>query len=113
MIHPAPTDLQKFVTDNPKEIENRPVLRLNEEQYKKYSPVHYATKDDPPTLIMHGNTDEIVPLVQGKLMHKALERAGITSKFIEFEKTTHTPTLEQAAKGIEETLFWFNKYLKN
>jgi dipeptidyl aminopeptidase/acylaminoacyl peptidase len=46
-------------------------------------------------------------------MHKALERAGITSKFIEFEKTTHTPTLEQAAKGIEETLFWFNKYLKN
>jgi len=113
VVFAAPTDLQKFVTENPKEIENRPVLRLNEEQYKKYSPVHYATKDDPPTLIMHGNTDEIVPLVQGKLMHKALQRAGITSKFIEFEKTTHTPTLEQAAKGIEETLFWFNKYLKN
>jgi predicted esterase len=113
VVFAAPTDLQKFVTDNPKEIENRPVLRLNEEQYKEYSPVHYATKDDPPTLIMHGTTDEIVPIAQGKLMHTALQKAGVTTNFIKFEETTHSPTLEQASKGVDEALSWFNKYLKN
>lgn len=113
VVFAAPADLQKFVTDNPKEIENRPVLRLNEEQFKEYSPVHYVTKDDPPTLIMHGNADESVPIVQGKLMHTALQGVGVTSEFIEFDKTTHSPTIEQSSKGVEKTLIWFNKYLMN
>jgi pimeloyl-ACP methyl ester carboxylesterase len=113
VVFAAPTDLQRFVTDNPREIENRPVLRLNEEQLKEYSPVHYATNDDPPTLIMHGSADETVPIVQGKSMHTALQGAGVTSEFVEFEKTTHSPTIEQSSKGIEKTLIWFHKYLMN
>jgi predicted esterase len=108
VVFAAPADLKKFVTDNPKEIENRPVLRMKDEQFIEYSPITYASKNDPPTLIMHGNADEAVPIAQGKLMYNALQKAGVESNFIEFPETTHSPTLEQASRALA----WFNKYLR-
>ncbi|MFT5824429.1 MAG: putative esterase [Crocinitomix sp.] len=111
VVFAAPSDLLKMVTDNPKELEKRPVLRMEKKQYQEFSPVNYATMDDPPTLIMHGNTDKAVPIIQGELMYSALKKAGVTAYFIEFKQTNHSPTLEQASKGVGEALDWFNKYL--
>ena len=103
--------MAKFVTDNPAELEDRPVLRLTDEQYREFSPVTYVTSNDPPTLIMHGNADDAVPIAQGELMFQALQSAGVESEFIEFDETSHTPTLEQAERGVIATLKWFEKYL--
>lgn len=109
----SPTDLAKMVLDNPVELKNRPVLRMESEQYQEFSPVNYASKDDPPTLIMHGITDTDVPLAHGELMYSILQKEEVKSDFIEFENTSHSPTIEQASKGVDEALAWFNKYLKN
>jgi dipeptidyl aminopeptidase/acylaminoacyl peptidase len=106
-----PTDLTRFVSDNPAEVEKRPVLRLTKEQYREFSPVTYVTHNDPPTLIMHGNADESVPLIQGELMFEALQEAGVVSEFIEFDETNHSPTLQQAERGRIAALKWFEKYL--
>jgi acetyl esterase/lipase len=108
VVFAAPSDLLKMVTDNPKELEKRLVLRMKKKQYQEFSPINYASEGDPPTLIMHGNTDKDVPLAQGELMYSALEQAGVESHFIEFDKTSHSPTLEQASKGVDEALAWFN-----
>jgi pimeloyl-ACP methyl ester carboxylesterase len=107
----APTDLTRFVADNPKEREKRPVLRLSDKQYREFSPVSYVTKDDPPTLIMHGNADKAVPIVQGEIMFRKLQSTGVESQYIEFEGTNHSPTIEQAQRGVSETLRWFVKHL--
>lgn len=112
-VFAAPTDLGKFVSDNPEELEKRPVLRMKDEQFQEYSPITYPSKGDPPTLIMHGNADKVVPLVQGELMYSALQQAGVESHFLIFENTTHTPTVEQATRGVDEALAWFDKYLGN
>jgi acetyl esterase/lipase len=106
-----PTDLAKFVTDNPAELDEQPVLRLTADQYREFSPVTYVSSNDPPTLIMHGNADESVPMVQGVLMFEALQNAGVESAFIEFDATSHSPTLEQAERGVVSALEWFEKYL--
>jgi len=106
-----PTDLARFVTDNPKELEDQPVLSLTKEQYREFSPVTYVTANDPPTLIMHGNADVAVPIIQGELMFEALQSAGVESAFIEFDETSHSPTLEQAGRGVATALEWFEKYL--
>jgi len=111
-VFAAPADLTRFVSDNPKELENRPVLRMKNEQFQEYSPVTYASKDDPPTLIMHGNADNGVPLIQGELMYSQLQQAGVESHFSIFENTTHSPTIEQAKRGVAEALAWFDKYLE-
>jgi acetyl esterase/lipase len=47
----------------------------------KASPVTYASKDDPPFLIMHGDGDRVVPLKQSELMHAALKKVGVESTF--------------------------------
>jgi dipeptidyl aminopeptidase/acylaminoacyl peptidase len=100
-----------MVSDNPAELENRPVLRLTDGQFREFSPVTYVTANDPPTLIMHGNADEAVPIVQGELMFAALQSAGVESEFIEFDETSHSPTLEQAERGVATALEWFEKHL--
>ncbi len=107
----APADLAKFVADNPAVLEDFPALTLEDDQYREFSPATYVSPDDPPTLIMHGNADETVPIVQGELMFEALQNAGVESKFIEFDETTHSPTLEQAEKSVTAALNWFEKYL--
>jgi dipeptidyl aminopeptidase/acylaminoacyl peptidase len=77
----------------------------------EFSPVNYVNKGDPPTLIMHGNADKVVPIVQGEIIFKKLQSAGIESQYIEFEGTSHSPTIEQAQRGVLEALRWFEKHL--
>ena len=86
-------------------------LKLSTEQYQEFSPVNYASKNDPPTLIMHGNTDALVPFVQGELMYSKLQEEGVHSNFIKFEQTNHSPTLKNATKGVDEALAWFDRHL--
>ncbi|MFT6679683.1 MAG: acetyl esterase/lipase, partial [Granulosicoccus sp.] len=110
-VFAAPSDLDKMVLNNPKTWGKSDFLKLSTEQYREFSPVNYASKNDPPTLIMHGNTDALVPFVQGELMYSKLQEEGVLSNFIKFEKTNHSPTLEQASKGVDEALAWFDRYL--
>lgn len=44
--------------------------------YKKASPLTYASKDAPPTLILHGNLDWIVPIKHSEALQKCLTDAG-------------------------------------
>ena len=43
------------------------------------SPVTYATADDPPFLLLHGDNDLLVPFQQSELLHRALLAAGVAS----------------------------------
>lgn len=108
----SPTNLSKFVKDNPATKQYFRVLDPTEEQYVEFSPLSYVSSDDPPTLIMHGNVDDIIPIIHGEIMFDALQKAGVTSEYIEFENTSHIPTVEQSVRGVAEALKWFDKYLK-
>jgi hypothetical protein len=110
-VFAAPSNLGKLVLNNPKTWGKRPFLKLSTEQYQEFSPINYASKNDPPTLIMHGDIDTTIPFIQGELMYSKLQEEGVRSNFIEFEKTTHSPTLKNASKGVDEALAWFDKYL--
>jgi acetyl esterase/lipase len=41
------------------------------------SPLHYVSKDDPPFLILQGEEDPTVPVIQAHLLAEALKRAGV------------------------------------
>jgi predicted esterase len=107
----APADLAMFVHDDPQVRERRRVLQLSADAYHEFSPTSYASADDPPTLIMHGNADEAVPIAQGRAMFAALQRAGVQSEFVEFDSTTHSPSVQQAERGVTEALRWFEAHL--
>ncbi|NND54706.1 MAG: alpha/beta hydrolase [Gammaproteobacteria bacterium] len=50
------------------------------QQVAAANPMSYASTDDPPFLIVHGDQDEIVPLHQSELLHAALLDAGVDSE---------------------------------
>ncbi len=53
----------------------------NPDLCRKASPTTYASKDDPPFYIFHGDQDPLTPWSQGELLNKVLRKAGVESDF--------------------------------
>ena len=47
--------------------------------------------DDPPTLIIHGENDELVPFRNSELLSAGLENAGVYHELFAFAGSGHTP----------------------
>jgi acetyl esterase/lipase len=77
---------------------------------REISPITHVSPDDPPTLLIHGDADELVPLQQSQEMLKALQKAGISAKLIVKPKAGHGwLTMGQDIGQIAD---WFDTYLK-
>ncbi len=57
---------------------------------KRASPVAYITKDDPPFLILHGDSDRVVPLSQSEKLHERLKTAGVDSTLVVVKNAGHS-----------------------
>ena len=53
------------------------------------SPIHYAAANAPPTLIVHGGSDSVVPLSESERMYAALKAAGANVEFDVVEGGEH------------------------
>jgi dipeptidyl aminopeptidase/acylaminoacyl peptidase len=57
--------------------------------YERESPVSYAAQAHTPTLFLHGEKDERVPLPQGLMMHRALRDAGVETELVVYPREGH------------------------
>lgn len=60
-----------------------------DEVMKRASPVTYVSRDDPPFLILHGESDLLVPLSQSEILHERLKKAGVQSKLVVVKNAGH------------------------
>jgi acetyl esterase/lipase len=76
---------------------------------KDISPISHVAKDNPPTLLIHGDKDVIVPLQQSVTMAARLKDAGVISELIIGKDRIHNALIvhEQRPKMLE----WFDRYL--
>ncbi len=105
----APFDFQVFDPQNKEFVEI-----VDHAQLKKLgrliSPVNHASADDPPTLIVHGDADQLVPIQQGELMFKALKAAGVEAELVVKPGAVHGwPGMD---KDLERFADWFDRHLK-
>lgn len=76
---------------------------------KRISPVYHVTADTPPTLMIHGDADELVPIQQAQLMIEQLDEAKVPAKLITREGAAHGwPDLP---KDLEHFADWFDLHL--
>lgn len=76
---------------------------------REISPVNHVTKDDPPTLIIHGDADQLVPIQQAELFGEACKKEGVEFELIVKEGAGHGwPGLD---KDIETLADWFDRHL--
>ena len=55
------------------------------EAAQRASPLVHVSADDPPTLIVHGGRDPVVPAAQGAWLDRALAAAGVDSTLVIIE----------------------------
>ncbi len=60
------------------------------ELYRRASPVTYVTKDAPPFLLVHGDSDPEVPISQSERLDAALRQAGAEVTFIRVKNANHS-----------------------
>jgi len=78
---------------------------------KQLSPITLVTAKFPPTLIIHGDDDKIVPLQQAQLMDQALGKAGVDHKLAIVKGGGHDE--KTFIPGVMQALDWFRlKLLK-
>ncbi|HZZ43729.1 MAG TPA: alpha/beta hydrolase [Tepidisphaeraceae bacterium] len=78
---------------------------------KQISPIYFVTSHSPPTLIIHGDADKLVPLEQSQAMIDALTKAGVPCKLIVKPGAGHGWL--GADKDVQTIADWFDQYLKN
>lgn len=62
--------------------------------YAQASPITHVSADDPPTLILHGSIDTVVPISQAELLVDKLKAAGVPYEYDRVEGWPHTMDLE-------------------
>jgi dipeptidyl aminopeptidase/acylaminoacyl peptidase len=113
----GPTDLETFSLTNDlaaplryyfggDEIRSRPLLASR-------SPLRHIERCKTPTLVLHGEKDERVPLYHGRAWHKGLKLLGVETEMVVYPGESHL--LEKRSNQIDEmrrVLAWYEKYLK-
>lgn len=78
---------------------------------KQLSPITYVNPKYPPTLIVHGDSDKVVPLQQAQAMDQALAKAGVEHKLEVIPGGGHDD--KTFGPGVMKALQWFkDKLLK-
>lgn len=61
------------------------------EKVKAANPLSYVSAGDPPIMILHGNSDPLVPHNQGEQLYMALNKACTDAIFVSLPKAGHGP----------------------
>jgi len=77
---------------------------------KSISPIYHIDSTDAPTLIVHGDRDELVPLRQSESFIEKLKEAGVESKLIVKNGAGHGWQIQE--QDLEVFADWFDKYLR-
>jgi dipeptidyl aminopeptidase/acylaminoacyl peptidase len=81
--------------------------------YEKISPFYRVASITTPTLIMGGNIDWNVPIINGEQMFQALKSLGRTAELVVYPDEYHEFSTPSHIKDrLERYLAWYNHYVK-
>ncbi len=79
------------------------------ELYKEASPITHVSKQSPPTLLLNGTIDQIVPLSQAQKLADKLEADNVPYIYVPFEGQFHAFDFFQDT--TERSLYFIEKFL--
>jgi len=80
--------------------------------YRDSSPVTHVSPGDAPVLTFHGTKDELVPDEQARVLHRALDLAGIPNRLEILEGRGHGWGGADGERTRDETLAFFDRHLR-
>ncbi|MDH7571663.1 MAG: prolyl oligopeptidase family serine peptidase, partial [Armatimonadota bacterium] len=76
---------------------------------RQMSPITFVTAAMPPTLVIHGDADQLVPLQQAQLLMKRLEELGVPHRLVVREGKGHG--WPEMGNDIPLLVDWFEEHL--
>lgn len=79
----------------------------------QWSPLRYVKQAQTPTLFIHGEQDNDVPITQAEEMYMALRRRGVETVLVRYPREGHgLREPKHRVDSLERTLAWFDRFLK-
>lgn len=84
------------------------------ELFVEASPITYVTKDSPPTLILQGTSDKLVPWSQAELLKNKLDKMGVPNVYCLVPGWPHTMDIAVRVNNYFKVTMadFFEKYVK-
>ena len=95
----------------PAETQRFPALNFERERGGDYSPLLFVSPDDPPTLLIHGDADELVPVSNSHILNSAFQEHGVRNELIIIPGAGHGYRGEDAVRASEAMTDWFVRTL--
>jgi acetyl esterase/lipase len=84
--------------------------REQQELAARISPISHVSADDPPTLIIHGDADKLVPYQQAEVILAELNETGVSAELITRPGRGHD--FNGIAADLAAIADWFDAHLK-
>jgi acetyl esterase/lipase len=107
-----PTDLEPYVDPENPLREQFPALKFDPTKAVEYSPLRHVTDDDAPTLLVHGDKDELVPLWHSEKIIDEFAKAEVPRSLIVMHGFAHGFDEAGNQKMFASMVDWFNEHLK-
>lgn len=92
-------------------LDRFPALHFEKEKAVDYSPIAFVTPDDAPTLLVHGDKDELVNIRQSQIIYAAFQKAQVKTEFITIPGAGHGFRGDDAKKATAAMVSWFEQTL--
>jgi acetyl esterase/lipase len=111
-----PVDLRPITRGvNPPQIDGKPdrfpALNFDKAKAPDYSPILFVTPDDPPTLLIHGDKDDLVPISNSQKIYDAFQQNKVKTQFITIEGAGHGFRGDDAKRATAAMVAWFEQTL--
>lgn len=106
-----PTDLQPYVELGNPMRERFPALQFDPNRAPEVSPLYHVTPDDPPTLLIHGDQDKLVPIWHSEKLHDVMAKQGVESQLVVIGGAAHGFHGADARRASDAQVAWFLKHL--
>ncbi len=82
------------------------------DSYAKASPITYAAKTSPPTLLIYGTKDSVVPIAQSQRLGEKLRTAGAPVEILPVQDAAHDFNGEFARRAEAAMIDFFDRHLR-
>lgn len=106
-----PTDLTPYLDPAAGYLEKFPALKFPRENVDRYSPLMQVSDDDAPSLLVHGDKDELVPLWHSEKIRDALRASDVAADLVVIEGAGHGFDAKGNETMFRAMLEWFDTHL--
>ncbi|WP_339730114.1 alpha/beta hydrolase [uncultured Gimesia sp.] len=106
-----PTDLREFVDEKSPYYHRFPALQFDVDLADDFSPVLHVTQDDPPTLLIHGDQDKLVPISHSENIMKQFQAQKVPAELLVIKDAAHGFQGDDKTRASQAVVKWFKQHL--